>query len=317
MSNNDCVSIKFINDGREYNYFRSSITGNAPETIFGKGFGETWDDKSEHMIYRVDRDIDIFHKYIDPYLRGYGRVWEACDLSEKEKMMLEQDLCYYGIPESERRERYSSFTELKQIADEALKVGLGDFTLGPFKFKDIKLPVSYEVVPNYGKKQSPFKVKHIKEVKMYQDVEWHWPNESESDEQLFYQSIMNLIFKDDDYKCSENFNIWIHKTNDNKYIKGALKNKQGIPELGISKNAVAGMDWDDFIDGTLTNFGGYVSIWINPQRKERNCTWILGVTEHDEDQPYRYTTSTFGSMEDFNNYLKKREIKKPVVENSS
>ena len=91
MSEADIVTIKFV-QGSNFNYFRSTVCGNAPGSILDlhsnpESSFNVGKDKFP-TDYTLDRSDNLFRKYVDPILRGYKDI----KVKKEDTKMLETDL---------------------------------------------------------------------------------------------------------------------------------------------------------------------------------------------------------------------------------
>ena len=90
----DQVTIKFV-EGPTFGYFRGTICGNAPGSIFDHHFNVELSfniGNTPPTEYILDRSHEIFNTFIDLILRGYH-----VDDKEYSQTRVKQDLEYYNI----------------------------------------------------------------------------------------------------------------------------------------------------------------------------------------------------------------------------
>lgn len=104
---NDIVEIRFLQDAdfaAPLRYFRDTLIARAPDSIFAHHFARGGINSGKSALptnYTLDRDPDIFRRFVDPWLRGYPgpspAEWTA--LSESLRAKIRVDTEFYGIPD--------------------------------------------------------------------------------------------------------------------------------------------------------------------------------------------------------------------------
>lgn len=301
----DIVTIKFL-DGTEFKYYRDALSENAPDTIFSKHFGEhslfNVGKDVLPMTYTLDRDVTIFKEYIDPYLRGYGKVWKNELISPKHLKMLEHDLFYYGIDEDDKNEKdieYMSFNDAIEIFKFAMNKKIYKFRLGPFHFKDTVIKLVYDVIRTENKDRNFISSEDVLEFTEDADVRViDWINDSP--EQKFFQAVFNSFYtgEREEWRTPIDLDLTVDKIPIEVCILNAFKKGQCIPALGLTRHAIArsglGLNKDDGLFIHLTDFVGCFK--FNGYSKRENKFFIRLIIDLDHDGPHIQTIYDFDNL---------------------
>lgn len=268
MSDMDIVVIRFL-DGTEFKYYRHSLSANAPGTIFDHHFSPDSPfnacASSLPTTYTLDRDVTIFKDFIDPFLRGYGKVWKVPGISPKSQMMLDRDLEFYGIIDDSDT-TFQSFTQANLIFKEAFKAKFPSaYRLGPFHFKTVNVSAYYDLKPhphNGVNVSTPFRgkdVDHIVEDPDNREITYTF---NDSDESKFLKTMYDSFCPDDEWNLTEHLTVLVDGLDITETILGAIRSKQGVPALGLSSYKMCSFTWDDskYLQLDLSDFVAYLDI---------------------------------------------------------
>jgi hypothetical protein len=237
------VTVKFV-QGTCFKFFRSTICGNAPNSIFDHHFNleSRFNMTSLPNEYTLDRSDDIFKKYVDPILRGYKDIV----INKDDRKMLESDLAFYNI-------------------EMPLEDGLIPYTSN-IQFTDNETQMCKWI----GKNVMIY-------ISLTKNVFGHPKFELELEDDFELPKAFDLDDIPDEWKIL--ITPWVSvgdlDTNLITILESRWEHNEPIPELGITMDIIrnAKKEWEDrekfvLLYGILKEPKGKMVMWRNEKNKE-------------------------------------------------